>query len=127
MKSYLLLLCFLPLWFMLSCENQQGGSLARSDSTLITHGPMLGHVTHNSIRIWARTSKPGAFQVQYWETQSTDDTKNGIHLAETSLKNDNASWIALSGLRPDTKYAYKVIAEGNEREGTFRTLPDGAT
>ncbi|MDC0976511.1 hypothetical protein OAR35_00305, partial [bacterium] len=31
----------------------------------ITHGPMLGHVTSDSVRVWARTSEAGAFVVEY--------------------------------------------------------------
>ena len=40
-----------------------GFSLAQTVN--ITHGPMLGHVTAESISIWARTSKPGQFHVHY--------------------------------------------------------------
>ena len=42
-----------------------GDLLAQRDPARLTDGPMLGHVTSDSIRIWGRTSDPSEFQVRY--------------------------------------------------------------
>ncbi len=47
--------------FSLSCIL----SKAERDPIRLTHGPMLGHVTGDSVRVWARTSDPGEFHVRY--------------------------------------------------------------
>ena len=39
--------------------------VAERDPIRLTHGPMLGHVTSSSVRVWARTSDPGAFLVKF--------------------------------------------------------------
>lgn len=84
---------------------------------------MLGHVTDNSVRVWCRTSKPGAFKVRLGTTpDSLVDTQQ---VALTKIENDNTATLEVSGLLPDTKYHYHVWV--NERPhglpGSFRTLP----
>ena len=39
----------------------------------ISHGPMLGHVTSDSIRIWARTMRPAKLAVHYGLRQDSLD------------------------------------------------------
>ena len=93
------------------------------DPIRLTHGPMLGMSTHESIRIWARTSEPGQFHVRYGTDARRLDAVSDA--AETAIEHDNTGTLHLKGLQPDTRYHYQVWV--NDRPhglpGTFRTLP----
>ncbi|HUQ93610.1 MAG TPA: alkaline phosphatase D family protein [Bryobacteraceae bacterium] len=93
----------------------------------ITHGPILGHVGMTEIHVWGRTAKPGEFRVRFGTNANRLEQTSGP--VKTSFDHDNAAWTRLSGLRPDTKYYYRLAAgsnaEGEARHGgSFRTLPD---
>ncbi len=93
----------------------------------ITHGPILGHVTASEIRIWGRTQRPGEFRVRYGTSeQSLDQVSEAV---KTTLDHDNAAWGRLTGLKPGTKYYFRLVAGGSNEgspahSGTFLTLPD---
>ncbi|MEL6105792.1 MAG: alkaline phosphatase D family protein [Planctomycetota bacterium] len=93
------------------------------DPIRLTHGPMLGDVTSESVRVWARTSSPGPFTVHYGTDRSAMDAV--AEPTNTYLGHDNTGVVALTGLEPDTEYHYQVWV--NERPhglaGRFRTLP----
>ena len=110
MRSLLLLAC--------SCA-------ALSQNIRLTHGPMLGHVTDDSVHIWARTSRTGDFKVIYG---TAPDRLNQTSLAvRTSLEHDNTAWVKLTGLQPDTRYWYQPITTSDTAPaGSFRTLPRAA-
>lgn len=47
---------------------------------------------------------------------------------ETSLEHDNTGWLLVEGLRPDTRYYYRVVLDANSPAdsapgGSFRTWP----
>jgi len=46
---------------LVSCETQEA---AMTSGPSITHGPILGHVTAQTIRVWARTSEPTTFTIE---------------------------------------------------------------
>lgn len=94
---------------------------------MITHGPMLGRVTNDSIAIWGRTLNPGEFVVRYGEQESLlDQTSDAVI---TELAHDNTGFITIDGLKPGTRYWYELqITESygrSARTGTFKTLPKG--
>ena len=96
----------------------------------VTHGPMLGHVTTDSIRVWARTAQPGEFVIDFVPTEGDanwTDAQTSRPVA-TALADDNTGWTTVEGLRPNTRYAYRVRGVGgtHQIEGTFRTLPAAA-
>ena len=98
------------------------GVYAERDPIRLTHGPMLGHVTSDSVRVWARTSDPGSFVVRY----GTDVKEMaGEVTGETFLSRDNTGDVTLEGLSADTRYHYQVWV--NDRPhgqlASFRTLP----
>lgn len=94
----------------------------RNPPVRITHGPMLGHVTANSISIWARTSRPGAFRVRYGTSpQKLDQISQPV---TTTAVHDNTGWIQLTGLQPNQRYHYLPFTAADVGpEGTFLTLP----
>ena len=93
------------------------------DPIRLTHGPMLGHVTSNSIRVWARTSEEGSFVVRYGtkigELRRT--SKRGV----TRIEDDNTGVVTLKNLASNTRYHYQVWV--NDRPhgipASFKTLP----
>ncbi|TWT49076.1 PhoD-like phosphatase [Rubripirellula amarantea] len=93
------------------------------DPIRLTHGPMLGLATDQSVRIWARTSDPGEFFVQYGTAPNRLNRLSDP--ARTSIEHDNTGSLTLSGLVADTKYYYQI--QVNDRPhglpGSFRTLP----
>ena len=97
-------------------------SAQENNDLTITHGPILGHITHNSVRIWGRTSKPGKFQVVYQEIGNLASSKTVD--VNTAIENDNTGWITVANLKTNTKYIYHLRIENNVSEkGSFKTLP----
>ena len=105
-------------------------SLLTAPAAEITHGPILGRLSSNEIGVWARTARPGEFHVEYG-TQPTDLGQKSATV-RTVLDHDNAGFVHITGLAPNTKYFYKVMGEAGQRDpdklyGDFKTLPDRDT
>lgn len=101
---------------------------AAAEDVQITHGPMLGRLTQESVAVWARTSRPGGFLVRYGTQPEQLDQASAP--AATALERDNTGVAVLENLQPDTRYYYAVVAAGEntapppaEHRGQFRTLP----
>ena len=96
---------------------------AERDPIRLTHGPMLGLPTANSMAVWARTSDPGQFHVKY------GSDKNNLtwtsESATTKIEDDNTGVAHLTGLIQDTRYFYQVWVNGRPHgiQGSFLTLP----
>jgi alkaline phosphatase D len=91
----------------------------------ISHGPMLGRLTTSSIKVWARTERPGSFCVAYG-TSPNELTQKSTDVT-TTLSHDNTGVVTLSGLTPETRYYYVTYADGKKgKGGSFRTLPDSS-
>ena len=111
---------FASLWLVPFALNFASASAAENS---ISHGPMLGHVSDTSIRVWARTARPGKFVVQYGtQAEKLDQSSQPV---ATVLEHDCAASLELTGLAPRTRYHYRVVLEGEQGGpgGSFRTLP----
>ena len=93
---------------------------------VITHGPILGRLSHDGIGVWVRTSSPSRFRVtcrlkHVCVAQSP--------FGETRLQNDNTGWVQVTGLKPNTTYDYEVMLDSGYwmNGGSFTTLPDEDT
>jgi phosphodiesterase/alkaline phosphatase D-like protein len=97
------------------------------DENMITHGPILGRLSHDGVGVWARTLRTGKFSVLYGTDPERLDQIAGP--VETRLDHDNTAWIHITGLKADTKYFYELKNPDSTgrtgRGGSFRTLPDG--
>jgi phosphodiesterase/alkaline phosphatase D-like protein len=104
-------------------------------STPVTHGPVLGNVTSDSIRVWLRADREIEFDVliQPWRPPFDDAA---VVTAHTVAANDYTGFAEVTNLKPNTVYAYAVRVAGeiidireNLRDPwpTFRTLPDGTS
>ncbi|MEE2737742.1 MAG: metallophosphoesterase family protein [Planctomycetota bacterium] len=98
---------------------------AKSDN-YITHGPTLGGLGSDRIRVWARTAQSGRFAVRYGLAPTALDKISKT--VNTHLSHDNTGWVEITELKPETRYYYRVVLPGitdqTARNGSFRTLPD---
>ena len=76
-------------------------SWAERDPIRLTHGPMLGHVTDSSVRVWGRTSDPGRSK-SVRLIGSTDEPGGG-----DGDRRDNTGAVRVDGLEPGTVYHYQ--------------------
>jgi alkaline phosphatase D len=93
-----------------------------SFDVVITHGPILGRLSHDSVGIWVRTSRPARF----WITCRIGHVCVARSpLGETRLENDNTGWVQVPGLEPNTTYDYEVELDSGYwmKGGSFTTLP----
>ncbi len=104
----------------------QGIAAAHRDPIRLTHGPMLGQPTSNSMVVWARTSDPGEFVVRYGFSKDAMGMESLP--AVTTLGHDNTGVAKLVKLKSNTKYHYQVWVNGRPHgwPGSFRTLPSAA-
>ena len=68
----------------------------------LTHGPMLGRPTANSMRVWVRTAKPVKFEVVFDARLPLTEKSPGV-TGETAAARDNTGVVDLTGLAPDTR------------------------
>lgn len=117
MKRVLMVSCVFLAATLVASSSQQ--------SLRVTHGPILGRLSSDGVGIWARTDRPGTFQVRYGlRPDRLDQVSAPVH---TALVNDNTGWVHLTGLDSNTRYYYQVVAgsgAGSSITGSFRTLPD---
>src|SRR5690606_30222606 len=89
-----------------------------------------GNVTARSVRVWARTERPGTVRVRLSEREDLSMASPSA-IIHTALDRDNTGWVDLEGLTPDRKYFYALEVDGQlvdsrigGRFNSFRTLPD---
>jgi alkaline phosphatase D len=95
-----------------------------SANTPITHGPILGRLSHNGIGVWVRTQKPTAFTV--FCTPESKDGEPIVTRGETAVDSDMTGWAHVTGLQQNTTYTYEIaFPKDNEQTmcGSFTTLP----
>lgn len=99
----------------------------------LTHGPQLGGVTSHSIRVWARTKKPGTFTVVYSTQPDLSNAQRSAPVT-TSWDHDATGWAELASLKSGTKYYYALEIDGqladtrvNGKINSFLTLPEAAS
>ncbi|MFK7817623.1 MAG: alkaline phosphatase, partial [Planctomycetaceae bacterium] len=112
--------CVLLLLILLTAGSVQ----AERDPIRLTHGPMLGRPTANSMLVWGRTSDAGEFVVRYGldEKSLTEVSRP----ARTSLAHDNTGVVQLTDLKSDTRYHYQIYIDKRPHglPGSFHTLPN---
>lgn len=95
----------------------------------ISHGVAVGDVTPYSAVLWARTDRPATVHFEV----STDPGFRDRKAAVTVIAGEGTDLTAqteITGLRPDTEYAFRAWASGSAgglspaRLGRFRTAPE---
>ena len=85
----------------------------------VTHGPILGRPGTDTMSLWVRTARPGEVRVLYGTNKKKMDQVSKP--VTTDVTHDNTGVITLNGLKPNTRYHYRV--ESNQLTGSFLTLP----
>lgn len=91
---------------------------------LITHGPILGRLSHDGIGVWIRTSEPTKFEVIC--APIPRDGVSVIAMGETTVDKDMTGWAHVTGLEQDTQYSYQIQFPHEDTPvtaGSFITLP----
>ena len=85
----------------------------------IVHGPMLGDLRPDGVKVWARTGRPAELRVKVGGIEAS---------ARTSARTDHTAVVQINGLSPLTEYTYQVFVDkAPAGGGSFRTpQPDGA-
>ena len=103
-------------------------TLAKKHSVELLHGPMLGCVTDTSVKFWVRTANEVPVQVIVSASEKMYPALKSA-VAKTSKAKDFTAVVAVRGLKPDTRYYYKLLVDGNiePRLWSFRTFPASGT
>ncbi len=94
-----------------------------ADATIVTHGPLLGQATSNSVRVWARTNQATTLEFRYGtDPAHLDGVSERI---ETGASHDFTGWTTLTGLKSDTSYVIRAFLDGNPAgpEASLTTRP----
>jgi alkaline phosphatase D len=93
---------------------------------VMTHGPVVGGVTHQSARVFARTDGGSQISIQY----SVNPSLSGASSAGpegASAATDFTAIVPVSGLMAGTRYYYTVLVDGQNQMPppypSFQTLP----
>jgi alkaline phosphatase D len=94
-----------------------------SNSPTLTHGPMLGRQSANSMGVWCRTSETAQVQIRYG--LSSKELNQLSHSTRSILERDNTARVHLKNLTPRTRYYYQVLVNGATQGpiSSFKTLP----
>ncbi len=87
--------------------------------TKITHGPHIGRITSNSVRIWLRLSQESYARIQYSTALYSDISEENVKRDFTNNKKQSNRMFAkkeddfivnipLSGLKSNSKYVFQV-------------------
>ncbi len=111
-------------------ETELMQSLFKSHAHRLVHGPLVGNVSGSSASFWVRTATK--IRVQVTVVDAVSGEAIGTSPAVESDPNEDFTAIAnVSGLRPDTEYAYQIKLDGNDcvtdLKQQFRTLPAKGT
>ncbi len=99
-------------------------ALARKYGTELLHGPMLGCVSDTSAKFWVRTANEVPVQILIG-TSRTASSPISSAIVKIAREKDFTSVLAVRGLKPDTRYYYKLLVDGSiqPRQWAFRTFP----
>ncbi len=98
----------------------------------LAHGPLLGSVTSDSVRVWLRTREADNFEVVY-DRRLPFTADSPVVAGVVDEGRDRIGVVLLSGLKPNSRYYYGVRINGHladlrdgirQRWPSFHTLPD---
>ena len=92
----------------------------------LTHGPMIGHTTNTTTRVWVRADGPCGLHVRAVpKIKGKTIFTEKFHLVESE---NFCGSVLLKGLSPSTKYSYRVFLGNKEQPSSviqeFRTFPE---
>ncbi|MCP4609948.1 MAG: tetratricopeptide repeat protein [Planctomycetes bacterium] len=99
-------------------------ALAQRHNVELLHGPMLGCVTEASAKFWVRTANEVPVQVLIGTSRAAKSPISSA-IVTTAKEKDFTAVLTVRGLKPDTRYPYKLVVDGRiqPRQWAFRTFP----
>lgn len=71
-------------------------------------GPLLGALTENGVRVWVRTLQPAPVEVFV----TVDGAERSFGPVPSTAETDLTAVVPVTGLKPGTRYAYRVLVDG---------------
>jgi len=113
------------------------GAQPRTPNTtpvILQSGPMVGHTTHHSTKIWFLTADPASSTVEviYQQLAEDEDSDSGMIPVTPGTtidmppreEHNGSSLAAIDDLEPSTTYDYVIRVDGNAvAQGRFKTAP----
>ena len=90
----------------------------------LSHGPMLGAIGPNHVRIWGRVDARRKVIIKVGETL---ETTQAIAYRYPAPENDHTFEVDVHGLTPNTNYHYVIDVAGQLTNGRFTTPPLNGT
>lgn len=79
----------------------------------LSHGPMLGHTTHNAFTVWVRADQSCSFEVRAVSEAGAEPIRSeAVALKE---KDNFCGSATIRGLSPGTVYTYTIHLDGKEQ------------
>jgi alkaline phosphatase D len=105
-------------------DSSEFKQLAKKHGTELLHGPMLGCVTDSSSEFWVRTANEVPVQVLL-SPSATKKSALISDIVKTSRYKDFTAVLSVKGLKPDTRYYYRLLVDGKvqPRQWAFHTFP----
>lgn len=99
---------------------------ALRESSGLLHGPLLGAMTPQGVRVWVRTLAESEIEVRA-STRGDFEQPDARATGRTRAVDDYTGVVAVAGLQPATRYRYQLRVDGRpvpQGEGwEFRTFP----
>ncbi len=95
---------------------------------IVTNSVIVGGVTSGSAKFWIRISQPADINIEVSEDPSFASVNKGTSVSVTPESNF-AGIVSVSGLKPDTKYFYRVLINDDPEETPeryFISFPEAA-
>ncbi len=101
-------------------------ALIKEHSNRLVHGPLVGNVSGSTASFWVRTATRTSVQVSVSNVGGAEVIATSQSV-ESNPQEDYTAVATVSGLEPNTEYAYTVKLDGTdcvpENKQQFRTLP----
>ncbi len=105
----------------------RGLGLRDSEGVAVTHGPIVGALSEDSVSVMVRLSGPGFVGLVYGDDPELAYEGHWTPTSVTQAEHDHTAHFRLDGLEPDTTYYYDVLVEGTRQHlrqpSSFRTAP----
>ncbi len=106
-------------------ESDAFKAFAKRQPTRLVHGPMVGHVTDSTARVWVRTAEEAEIKVAV-QPAKQKIFKSMPFKARTTAADDYTAVVEVAHLAPATAYRYAVSVDGKRvpiEASVFRTFP----
>ncbi|VGO19665.1 alkaline phosphatase D family protein [Pontiella sulfatireligans] len=97
------------------------GDWIKENGSMLLHGPMLGSMTSDSVRIWVRTLEETDVSIEVESSEGKVVRVKG----RSNAAQDYTAVIQVRDLKPNTEYRYRLLIKGEPvgQDASFKTFP----